>query len=381
MDVSTIAALIEAAQQGEPMEVWPGYRIRDIPFAVYDDQQVQYVNHPNPPVSRPANLMAATSTDINGVETATIPTWVCADEQTALTIAYHEGFHVFQKRQFAPIKPNMFMAMAFYPDLDLDYRVLCRLEVDALLKTDWTAAQRLGAVGFLTAARRRKLDRHSSLLDYERFLEQNEGTAKYVEQKSGQRLFDLEPAFGEVGHGWARFYQVGAGVCWLLDELVPGWTARIEAGETPGDLAVEHRDDSFDVNSLDYAAVLAEESARLEDFQREVAAVIAPLENAPVLRIRYPANQPIMRAFSPATLVSLGDGRILHRAFFKLLRNDRGAVSVEVPVMDDVANGEVVIPLRLYEFDGKRLTVHGEGIEVEISGVEQIDVNTFVWLP
>lgn len=381
MDVSTVAALIDAAQQGEPMEVWPEYRIRDIPFAVYDNQQVQYVNHPNPPVSRPANLMAATSTDINGVETATIPTWVCEDERTALTIAYHEGFHVFQKRRFAPIKPNMFMAMAFYPDLDLDYRVLCRLEVDALLKTDWTAAQRLGAVGFLTTARRRKLDRHSSLLDYERFLEQNEGTAKYIEQKSGQRLFGLEPAFGEVGHGWARFYQVGAGVCWLLDELVPGWTARIEAGATPGDLAVEHRDDSFDVNTLDYATVLAEESARLDDFRREIEAVIAPLENAPTLRIRYPANQPIMRAFSPATLVSLGDGRILHRAFFKLLRNDRGAVSVEVPVIDDVANGEVVIPQRAYEFDGGRLTVRGEGVEVEISGVEHIDENTFVWLP
>ncbi|MCU0465952.1 MAG: hypothetical protein MUF38_15465, partial [Anaerolineae bacterium] len=346
MDVSTVAALIEAAQQGEPIEIWPEYVIRDIPFAVYDDQQVQYVNHPNPPMNRPANLMAATSTDINGVETATIPTWVCEDEQTALTIAYHEGFHVFQKRRFAPIKPNMFMAMAFYPDLDLDYRVLCRLEVEALLKTDWTAAQRLGVVGFLTDARRRKLDRHSSLLDYERFLEQNEGTAKYIEQKSGQQLFGLEPAFGEVGHGWARFYQVGAGICWLLDALVPGWTARIEAGATPGDIAVEHRDESFDIHTLHYTSVLAEESARLDDFRREIDTVIAPLENTSTLRIRYPSNQPIMRAFSPATLVSLGDGRILHRAFFKLLRNDRGAVSVEVPVIDNVANGEVVIPQR-----------------------------------
>lgn len=379
MELSTIVDLITSAQQGEDIALWRGYAIRDIPFAVYDDDNVVYINHPNPPEKRPQNLMAATSVDINGVQTATIPTWVCEDESTALPIAYHEGFHVFQYHQFKTIEPDMFTAMAFYPDLNLEYRVLCRLEVDVLRKTDWLTERKLSTIGALTALRREQLKVHDSLSGYERFLERNEGTAKYIEQKARLRHFNIKPMIGDVGHGWLRFYEVGAGLCWLLDDVAPDWFERVEQGESPGDIVLEFADKNLDLEQLGYSSVFEDEKQRLQAFREEIAPELEKFKTDAITQIRYPSDRQVYRAFSPATMVSLGDGRILHRSFFKLLMPERGSVSLDIPVIDDIANHQVILPVSIdYQLENGQLTVDTDTIQINLSGVAQTSQQAFV---
>src|SRR5690606_34582610 len=112
LKLDDVVHLIQNEQTQPLPDLWQGYDFSKIPFAVYDPENVVYINHPNPPQERPKTLMAATSVDINGVQTATIPLEFCPDPATALPIAYHEGFHVFQHHNFAPIMPDMFNAMA-----------------------------------------------------------------------------------------------------------------------------------------------------------------------------------------------------------------------------------------------------------------------------
>ena len=378
MELSAIGEMIQIARDSAPVLTWPGYDIREIPFAIYDDNQVCYIGHPNPPDTRPANLMAATSVDINGIATATIPATMCLDTESALPLAYHEGFHVFQQRHFVPLDADMFLAMAFYPDLDVDYRALCRLEIETLRRVDWSAEQQLRFLGHIASLRRSKLTRHDSLLGYERFLERSEGTAYYVEQKARQALFGVAPILDDVGHGWIRFYVVGAAICRLLEKMIPDWTTRIENGESPGDLVIERGDSSVDLELLDYRAAWSHEAEKLRQFRDQINGDLTKFEQPDVMRIRYQGAGQIFRAFNPSTLVSLGDGRILHRSFFKLLLPGRGTIAVDnAPVMDNVLDGEVLltaIPIQLRE---GRMRANTAEVRVEVMGVKKLSEGTY----
>ncbi|HRF97780.1 MAG TPA: hypothetical protein PLZ51_21380, partial [Aggregatilineales bacterium] len=125
-------------------------------------------------------------------------------------IAYHEGFHVYQQHHFKPIVADFFTAMSRYPELDATYRTLCQLEANVLL-SEWSTAKKITFMAHLGRMRRERLAHHDSLLNYERFLERNEGTAHYIEQQARQILYGISPQIGEIGHGLTRFYQVGAG--------------------------------------------------------------------------------------------------------------------------------------------------------------------------
>lgn len=381
MDLTTVTEAIQGVIAGSTLALWTGYRIQAIPFAIYDDAGVQYIGHPNPPETRPANLMAATSVDINGVETATIPVAYCPDENTAVAIAYHEGFHVFQHHHFVPLTADMFTAMAFYPGLDPAYRALCRLEADVLRRDDLSAAAKLKLLGPLFALHRTKLNRHPSLADYERFLERSEGTAYYVEQRARKLLYGSDPVLGEVGYGWGHFYQTGSAVCWLLAETIPDWQQRIEAGAAPGDLVIEYGGSGEpDLPGLGYADAYALEVAAVEQFKTEIAADLDPLEAPDVIRIRYQSGGgPVYRAFNPTTLVLTGDGRILHRTFLKLLLPGRGSIAADIPVIDHVVAGEVILPGTVeipHLIDGK-LRLESNRVQVELDGVEQIAPRSF----
>ncbi len=179
MNIQEVVQVISNAR-ANPVQLWPMYNIATIPFAVYDKHEVAYIGHPNPPEIRPQNLMAATAVEINGTQTATIPVEMCDNPAAALPLAYHEGFHVFQRHNFTETAADMFTAMAFYPDLDAEYRALCRLETAVLNRADWTIEQKLKSLGSLTVLRRNRLTHHESLLAYERYLERNEGTALYA---------------------------------------------------------------------------------------------------------------------------------------------------------------------------------------------------------
>lgn len=375
--LDVIAGWIEQARR-TPIRPWRDYAFESIPFVVYDDHATVYVNHPSPPDERPATLMAATAVEIGGVQTATLPAFMCPTEADALPIAYHEGFHVYQAAHFASHPADMFTAMAHYPELDAAYRALCRVEVNVFNDVSRTPAEKLAVIAAVIRQRRALLDRHPSLIAYERYLERNEGTASYVEQQARRVLFGVPPPPVAFDYGWSRFYRAGSALCWLLDEAVPDWQQRVEAGESPGDVALELASVTVDLDKHGLTAAQADEEAAVVEIRAGIDALIQPLLAPDAVTIYYPSQGPVYRAFSPATLQSLGDGRILHRTMFKLLRQGQGHVGADnVAVIDDVAQKRVLLPACQAAYDGDSLRIQGGGIDVSLTGVTKLHDNVY----
>ena len=83
-----------------PVSTWQEFTPQNTPLVIFDDTEFAFVNHPHPPSQRPSNLMAATAVEIEGVLTATIPLTMCEDEQSLVSLVYHECFHVYQGKKF-----------------------------------------------------------------------------------------------------------------------------------------------------------------------------------------------------------------------------------------------------------------------------------------
>ncbi|MBK9125704.1 MAG: hypothetical protein IPM16_21620 [Chloroflexi bacterium] len=375
--VSEVTHWVENARTA-PVRPWLEYHFESIPFAVYDDDVVAYVNHPSPPAARPDRLVAATAVEIGGVQTATLPTWVCDSHERAVTIAYHEGFHVYQAHHFVPTPADMFTAMAHYPELVPEYRALCRIEADLLNDRTRPAAERLAVLGALLRHRRaRYISEAGGLLDYERYLERFEGTASYVEQATRHALFGIEPGPVIPEFGWTRFYQAGAALCRLMDETHTSWMERIEAGESPSDIVIGSAAGDLDLSALGWDDALDIERAAVAALRPEIDALTAPLE-ASGLVIEYPAGTPVFRAFSPNTMQPLGDGRILHREMFKLMLPDRGHVASDgVPAIDDIAHRRAIVPARAVEYHAGVLRVDADGVDIALNGVTRLDDGAF----
>jgi hypothetical protein len=363
-------ALIQQAQQNPILGLWGDYDISKIPFAVYDDNEVVYLNHPNPPQDRPPNLVAATSTDINGTQTATMPVQIVGkDVESFVPIAYHEGFHVYQHHHFKRTQADFFMALSHYPDLDPDYRALCQLENDVLAGA-LSHDQKLAFMATLGRMRRERLSHHDSLLGYERLMERSEGTASYIEQKARQKLFGIEPKLGEVGHGWSRFYQIGAGLCWLLDEHTPNWMARVEAGESLGDITLSLSQVTSDLSEIGYDRARQIQQEACATLQNEVNMQIDALQANGTLRIAYQGVKQVYRAFTPITMVSLGDGRVLHRSMFQLIMPKYGKISCDnVVVIDNIAHQEIIIGNLPVTYADGDLHIDSPHIQAQLSGV------------
>ena len=378
LTVEQSVALIQQAQNRPLRDIWTGYDISKIPFVVYDDDQMVFINHPNPPTERPPNLVAATSTDINGVQTATIPVKIVGkDEQTLVPIAYHEGFHVYQQHHFTPILPDFFTAMSYYPEIDPDYRTLCHLEAH-VLRSDWHIDKKIRFLADLGRNRRDYLSLHESLLGYERFLDRSEGTAHYVEQQARQILYGTSPQIGEIGHGLTRFYQVGAGLCWLIKDAIPNWMNRVEAGESLGDILLTLSDAVADLAEIGYADVKATQIEQCEAIQTEIQAHIANLNANGTLTIEYSDVKQVYRAFNPSTLTSLGDGRVLHRSMFQVIMPKHGKIASDETIVLDLMNkGQVVIENVPYTYVDGVLVIDTPHIQAHITHVERHDDTLF----
>ena len=139
------AARLLAAHLEQPLEVWPEFDPRHVPFAVYDEREVRYLNHPSPP-DEPPELHAATDMKIGGVLTAVVPAAYAKDEAELVPLAYHEAFHVYQNSGGFARGPgfDFFSALAYYPELDADYLAFGMLEDrlydDATIPLDEKAA-------------------------------------------------------------------------------------------------------------------------------------------------------------------------------------------------------------------------------------------------
>lgn len=373
MDAKTAARLIEHALTN-PVIPWPGYDVTQVPFVVYDPHDAIFINHPNPPSERPEHLVAATAVEINGVQTATIPSEFCDDEIKLLPLTYHEGFHVYQNNgAFTSTVGsfNFFRALAFYPELDGEFRGLCAAEAEVYNTP--ALPDRPALLAALAERKLKHLMNHADVTAFERNLERMEGTAAYVESLAAERLFNIKTEQVESRYGWSRQYTVGAAACRFLDEVLPGvWHQRVEAGESPSDILIaEFSSRSADLQAISLDAKIVAETEAASALMAAHQAKIDALTHAGAFRIRWPGDISPMRAFSPKSMISLGDGRLMHPEWVKLY-TPQGKIEVDGLAVEDIVNHEVMLAAAPYTLEAGHLTITADGLQINLTNVTQI---------
>jgi hypothetical protein len=233
-------------------ELWPDFDPRQTPIAIYDGARTTLFRHPNPPEGftecpqaagalcyegRHESIRANTSTDLNGVSTATLI--VKPEEartvQDWAAVAVHEIFHVFQRAHHPAWQANE-ADLFVYPMGDAALLALRRLESLALERALATADDNTAAAwtkALLTARGMRFAFMEENFAAYERGNELNEGLARYVQQRAaGKTSPPVFPAGGYAAHEVRlRSYAVGEGLGLLLDRFRPDWKTELESGD------------------------------------------------------------------------------------------------------------------------------------------------------
>ena len=309
----------------------------------------------------------------------------------------HEGFHVHQYAQGDKFADESLIAR--YPLYDATNGALHQLEGLVLLaavRGETPPGEALRQFAAVRTARHAALG--ADLAGYEMATEYAEGLAKYVEYRFYARgagltpdpemylaagfdgysrlsgRFDQQIAFAErlirrevlvnndrFGAGNLRFglYPMGALEGLLLDQVAPGWTARIfEPGVFPSTLLVE----AAGLSSSEAASALAEAKRRYgydallvdrQAYERDgLAAAQAKLDallgtDQTLVRIEYGgvSQDPPGLGFTPFGVTPLGDGRTLYELVpISALFGDGSRLSIRIvtPVMVDVVRREVV---------------------------------------
>ncbi|MCP5095226.1 MAG: hypothetical protein GY943_06715 [Chloroflexi bacterium] len=354
-----------------PVATWPGYSPASIPIAIFNKSDVVYLNHPDPPQERPEYLLAATSTDINGIKTATIPIEMCPDEETLIPLLYHECFHVFQdsgqfqfNEQF-----NFFKVLSFYPELNGAYRSLCLAEAEILNNSTLGVEDKAKYLAALAKQRYKILSEYENLLIFEKSSERKEGTASFVEQQAFTQLFNKPLRKISPQYGWSRQYSVGAQVCFLLDVLLEEWQNLVELNQAPTDILIqEFTQENQDVSTLSLPEKTAKENKIANRICKDIQASVDELMDSGILRIQLPNNEQILRSFNPSSILSLGDGRLIHTEFLDL-QMPLGKISVQGSlIIEDYNKNELILPVVPFQTIDGRVEANTEMIQFSLDG-------------
>jgi len=371
------AQALELIQQAllEPVETWSGYSPRATPLCVYDKDEHYFLNHPEPPQERPTELTAATACEIGGVVTAVIPADMCSDERTLIPLLYHECFHAHQNGgafRFAE-QFDFFRCLAYYPELNAQYRALCAAEAEVLTNPELHAHRKAVYLAALARKRHSLLQERGGLLEFEGSSERREGTASYVEQKAALALFEKDPEPVSPQCGWSRQYAFGAAVCHLLEETLDvNWQAQVEQGAMPTRVLCDaFQDEEADLRQLHLEDKLAAEERNVEQLRSEVMAQVDNLQRAGITRVQLPQGTTIRRSFSPTRITSLGDGRLVHHGFL-IVQLPSGTISVRGDLaVEDHEHGFLVLRRFPVHVSDGRLSYQSDTLSVSLVGVSQ----------
>lgn len=232
--------------------LWPGFDPRRVPVEIYDGQTTLLFRHPSPPAefvslsSRQGvwafaghheTVTANAPAKLGGVWTATVmlnpASKLSLAARAALVI--HEMFHVHQRERHPKWAGNE-LELFTYPFEDAELLALRRIETEYLRLAEHASSPGDAAcrARLALSTRRERFARLSAgASQYERALELNEGLARYVEARAaGARRSDLTPAEFPAEELRTRGYATGHALALLLERFAPGWSARLEAGDT-----------------------------------------------------------------------------------------------------------------------------------------------------
>lgn len=376
MKVTQAVKIIEKALEN-PVDTWPGYSPQDIPLTVFDDQEIEYLNHPSPPAERPPGMMAATAMPINEVITATIPLWMCEEPAQILPLVYHECFHVYQDtgafREIYPPDYNFHRALAAYPELDARQRALCRLEAEVYNHSQRSPEEKAALLAALTARRYAILERQPLALALAKLSERHEGPAFFIQQQV-DLLLNGEPIPSiPTRYGYSRQYFSGAAACRLLGQLVPDWHIPIQESAAPSEVILQRFGDrQADISTLHLDEITAEEEAAVQPILSEIESAF----QGACIRLQV-ADERAMRGFSPMSVLSLGDGRLVHTGIY-FLQGDFGRLQLKKGrLLEDFNTGDLLFPAIPLQLHGDQLQAETDTLSIHLCGVTQLSPNTY----
>ncbi len=373
-----IASAIEIVQQAlvNPISTWQDYTLQITPIVIFDDTEFAFVNHPHPPSQRPNNLTAATAVEIQGVLTATIPLIMCKDEQTLVPLVYHECFHVYQGKKFQfTAEYDFFKVLAFYPELNHTYRALCWLETKVVNKKTTSPTEKVKQLAFLNQQRHAILSKTSGLLDFEKDLERREGTASFVEQQARAKLFNVQPDELYCRYGYSRQYFMGAMLCWLFEQIYSNdeWQEWVEGGKALSELLLEQAPfEHTDSMHTEIERREKQERRLAKQIEAETNSKIEELLDQETITIKLPINVQTFRSFSPQSIISLGDGRLLHTEFVTI-QLPIGQISIQGELALENFNDHTLTFLASpFEVANDQLNIHTKSIQVNLTRARKL---------
>lgn len=338
-------------------ELWPGFDPRQTPIAIYDGAWTTLFRHPNPPEEftecprvpgvlcykgRHESIRANTSTDLNGVSTATLiaDTDEPRSVQDWAAVAVHEIFHVFQRAHHPAWQANE-AALFVYPMGDAGLLQLRRLETLALERA-LSAADVDGATAWIKTLLATRQTRFAGMTEnfaaYERGNELNEGLARYVQQRAANKNSLPEfPARGYAAHEVRlRTYAVGEALSLLLDRFRPDWKTHMESGAEqpldellgealagsavqPAQFTSRDRERTREEAAAHASELQTQKESRRREFLAQPGWTVIVINNSP---------EPLWpQGFDPLNVYRVTEREILHTRFLKL-GNSLGALEV-----------------------------------------------------
>jgi len=372
------AARLLKAHLKRPLDVWPGFDLSQTPFAIYDEDNVVFVNHPSPPDEPPA-LHAATDMEIGGVLTAVVPAAYAKDEAELIPLAYHEAFHVYQNTgNFAP-EPgfNFFTALAFYPELDAGYLALCLLEEQLFNDLHLSLEPKAAALATTSRKRIEILSRNENALLLENYSQRFEGTASYVEQRVAHKVFNKPYPPVSGGSSRVRTYRAGTALGRLLDALGADWMRRVQEGATPSDVLIGAFLEDVNLKPYGLSRMLVQARAKANELRDATETELSRAFSAGAVTLTMPPQSTVYRSFNPQRITSLGNGQVVYRG--PRLDFDCGYIQLsdEVPLLEDMRTGTLLFPARQVRFEGSRLMADGPDIRANLSQVSEEGKNNY----
>lgn len=364
------AARLLAAHLEQPLEVWPAFDVGRVPFAIYDEREIVYLNHPSPPAEKPS-LHAATRMKIGGVEAAIVPANFVKDEAGLVSLAYHEAFHVYQEDGGFEPGPgfDFFAALAYYPELDADYMALCMLEESLYNSATRPLEEKSAVLAAAIRARRSILSHNEGARLLDDYSERNEGTASYIEHRVAREIFGKSYPQVSGGSNRVRAYVTGAALGRLLDDLGVSWKRRVESGMTPSDVLLDVFTDEVDLDSYDLISLRRIAHDNVRKLRSEVEHALTEAFSAGALIIVLPPHVEVRRAFNPQHITSLGDGKLVYRGLRIDLPNGFANLSGNVLALEDLPAGTLTFPVFDYELKDGHLLASGPEVEIELRPV------------
>jgi len=379
MNLQQAIELVERALEN-PVSTWLDFTPKNVPIVLYDDKDYVFINHPNPPAERPENLTAATAVEINGRLTAAIPVEMCDDKRSLVPLVYHECFHVYQGSRFQfKGEYNFFVVLAFYPELNPVYRALCSAETDIFNNRDLTNAEKARLLAATARKRRQILAKHDGLIDFEHDLERNEGAAAFVEQKAKYLLFAIPPDDLTCSYNYSRQYLMGAAVCHLLEQMYSAkdWQAAVEGGSSLSEVLTQDVSPQTDLSTLQLKDREGLEKQKAEQILAEMNQKIETLFRDGAITIKLPSQSNVYRTFSPKSILSSGNGRLIHPEFV-IIQSSNGVISVENEVtLEDTNQNTVSFSAPPGKVKDNKFEINTEKVKVSLENIRQLPDGMF----